>query len=207
LTTRPSGYVTVPGNHDVYLPDVIREQRFERHFGDMLHSDLPESCVDGRGRWAVLRRARRGDRGQQRPTEPRTLAFERSDSAPPAHGARSPVRRCTPPEALRLHRDPLRATARGCDPDTASHRLENADAFLDACRGLRRGAIVHGHIHKRFHLALPGLNAPIFGAGSTTCDTREGLWLFDVDDSRTVATPGSFRESAYVLEHEARVEF
>ena len=34
---RPLGFCTVPGNHDLYLADTLRERRFERHFGDLLH--------------------------------------------------------------------------------------------------------------------------------------------------------------------------
>ena len=32
----------VPGNHDLYLPSIGREGRFERHFGSFVRSDLPE---------------------------------------------------------------------------------------------------------------------------------------------------------------------
>ena len=32
----------VPGNHDLYLPSISREGRFERHFGPFVRSELPE---------------------------------------------------------------------------------------------------------------------------------------------------------------------
>jgi 3',5'-cyclic AMP phosphodiesterase CpdA len=35
----------VPGNHDLYLPAISRERRFERHFGAFMRSDLPELRV------------------------------------------------------------------------------------------------------------------------------------------------------------------
>ena len=54
----------VPGNHDIYLPSVHRERRFAHHFGQFLHSDLPElardlpagpfPCVKLRGRAAII---------------------------------------------------------------------------------------------------------------------------------------------------------
>ncbi|MBC7171849.1 MAG: metallophosphoesterase, partial [Polyangiaceae bacterium] len=46
LTKAPLGMVTVPGNHDVYLPDAT-DGRFEKHFGDLLGTDLPELASDG----------------------------------------------------------------------------------------------------------------------------------------------------------------
>ena len=36
----------IPGNHDIYLPQVQRERRFERHFSRFLESDLPDLAVD-----------------------------------------------------------------------------------------------------------------------------------------------------------------
>ncbi len=44
LTRRPRGFVTVPGNHDLYLHDSVF---FERLFGDLLGSDWPEHVVEG----------------------------------------------------------------------------------------------------------------------------------------------------------------
>jgi 3',5'-cyclic AMP phosphodiesterase CpdA len=41
----PAGISVVPGNHDLYLPSITREGRFERHFGPFVRSDLPEIGV------------------------------------------------------------------------------------------------------------------------------------------------------------------
>ncbi|MET0390947.1 MAG: metallophosphoesterase [Polyangiales bacterium] len=210
LTTRPNGYVTVPGNHDIYLADVVREQRFERHFGEFLQSDLPERCVDGP--WPLVRLY--GDRvaviavNSARPNpEP-----WRSNGAIPGAQLDALAALCRESRFqdrfvfVATHYAPRRADA---TPDHHAHGLENADAFLDACRGLKRGAIVHGHIHKRFQLTLPNLRARIFGAGSTTCEGREGLWLFDIDidSAQATAVPGSYRAGRYVLEPDASVSF
>ncbi|MGZ8869252.1 MAG: metallophosphoesterase family protein, partial [Thermoanaerobaculia bacterium] len=35
----------IPGNHDLYLPKISREGRFEHHFGAFLQSDLPDLSV------------------------------------------------------------------------------------------------------------------------------------------------------------------
>ena len=35
----------IPGNHDLYLPKISREGRFEHHFGAFVRSDLPDLSV------------------------------------------------------------------------------------------------------------------------------------------------------------------
>ena len=32
----------VPGNHDCFTPNAVRTRRFEKHFGHLLQSDMPE---------------------------------------------------------------------------------------------------------------------------------------------------------------------
>ena len=201
LTHRPQGFVTVPGNHDLYLHDVVQERRFERHFGDLMHSDLPEQCVDGL--WPLVRL-------YDEPLAVIAVNSARPNPAPWRSSGAIPDAQLSALSSLcrdpRLqdrfvfvitHYAPRRADA---TPDSPAHGLDNADAFLDACRGLRRGAILHGHIHRRFQLALPQLPLRIFGAGSTTCDGREGLWLFDVDGERSSAQPGRWLDGRYQLE-------
>ena len=46
LTHAPLGYVTVPGNHDWYLPDSVAGRYFDRHFGSFLTTDIPELASD-----------------------------------------------------------------------------------------------------------------------------------------------------------------
>jgi len=207
LTTRRYGYVTVPGNHDIYLRDVVRERRFERYFGDFLRSDLPEYCVDD-GPWPLVRLC--GDNvavvavNSARPNpEP-----WRSSGAIPAAQLVALESLCRDPRLagrfifVATHYAPRRADA---TPDHRAHGLENSDEFLAACAGLAQGAILHGHIHRRFQLALPQLRARIFGAGSATCEGREGLWLFDVDGSGATAVPGFFHEGRYRLDLAAKL--
>src|ERR1700735_4309703 len=38
----PRRFTVIPGNHDVYAPDAARNRRFEKYFGHLLCSDLPE---------------------------------------------------------------------------------------------------------------------------------------------------------------------
>jgi 3',5'-cyclic AMP phosphodiesterase CpdA len=208
LTGRRYGYVTVPGNHDLYMPDGVRDRRFERHFADLLHSDLPEACVDGL--WPSVRLV--GD-------EVAVVAVNsaranpqpwRSNGVIPDVQLRALRSLCFDPRIadrfvfVITHYAPRRADG---TPDRPSHGLKNADAFLDACQSLRRGAILHGHIHQRFQLALPNVPLRIFGAGSTTCERRESFWLFDVNGPSARALPGRWSEGRYVVSPDAAIDF
>lgn len=201
LSGRRFGFMTVPGNHDIYLDDCVTERRFERHFGDFLRGDgLAAAAADGI--WPVVRLI--GDE----------LAVIAVNSARPNPQVWRSSGRIPEPQLdalVKLLADPRLAerfvfvithyAPRRPDgsPDVFRHGLENADQFLRACGGLRRGAILHGHIHHPFQLSLPDLLVPIFGAGSTTCRKRESLWLYDVEAGRLRATPGRFAAGRYVL--------
>jgi 3',5'-cyclic AMP phosphodiesterase CpdA len=201
LTGQRHGYITVPGNHDLYMPDTVRDGRFERHFAGLLHSDLPEACVDGP--WPLVRFV--GDDvavvavNSARPN-PQPW---RSSGVIPERQLRALENLCADPRIasrcvfVMTHYAPRRADG---TPDRWSHGLENADAFLAACSGLRRGAILHGHIHGRFTLSAANLSLRIFGAGSTTGDGHGGIWLFDVGAQHAHATPGRWRDERYVLD-------
>ncbi len=54
LMQAPLGYVNVPGNHDIYVFDVLRQKRWDESFGDTFGTDLPQYVVDG-GRWPFVR--------------------------------------------------------------------------------------------------------------------------------------------------------
>ena len=206
LTGRPQGYVTVPGNHDVYLPDCERDRRFERHFGDLMRSDVPDACVDGP--WPCVRLVGRdiavlavnSARANPQPWRSNGLIPERQLSA---------LRElCRDPRIadrfvfVITHYAPFRQDG---SPDRHAHGLVNATALLDACRSLRRGVLLHGHIHHRFTLAVPNFALTIFGAGSTTCAGREGFWLFDVDATSARALPGAWSGDRYAVNAAAAV--
>lgn len=193
------GYMTVPGNHDLYLQDSLANRRFERHFGSFLKSDpIPGAAVDGP--WPVARLI--GDDiavVAVNSARPNPQVWRSSGRIPDAQVRALRDVLITPEIANRFvfvitHYAPRKPNG---SPDSWTHGLENADAFLDACKLLKRGAILHGHIHHRFRLAVPGLAPEIFGAGSSTCEHREGLWLYDVANGALTARPGRYVEGAY----------
>lgn len=203
LTRAPAGFVTVPGNHDLYLPDALADRRFERHFGDLLGTDRPDLTVDGT--WPIVRLC-----GASvaviavNSARPNPHPF-RSSGAIPAEQLAALERILALEEIAQrfvfviTHYAPRRKDG---SPDTLHHGLDNADDLLRACRGMNRGALLHGHIHWRYHLPAVVHGVPIFGAGSATHLGREGIWMFDVDGDRALAIGGTWDGDRYVLDAE-----
>ncbi len=201
---RPQGYVTVPGNHDVYLHDSIREQRFEKHFGKFLTTDLPElASPDG---WPMVRLV----------GEHVAVITVRSARANPQLWRSSGMIEMGELAALeKVVRDPrvrsrfmviaTHYALRRPDgtPDRWSHGLVNAESMLRAIADVPRGCVLHGHIHERFRLQLPGVRPTIFGAGSATSEGSEGFWMFDIEKDGGMATPGLWNGKAYELDARA----
>ncbi len=206
LAVSAKGFFVVPGNHDLYLRDAVDGGWFERYFGEFSKNELPEYTADGN--WPQV----------WFPSD--DVAVVAVNSARPNARASSSSGRIPDAQIEALGRvlaDPrvrdrfvLVAThyaprlASG-QPDRPRHGLENADAFLAATAGLRRGVIVHGHVHRRYHVRVPETTISLCCSGSTTHEGREGLWLLDLDAGSAFATPGRWDQTRYALEPELAV--
>lgn len=203
LTTRPAGYVTVPGNHDLYVNDSVRDGRFVRIFGDLLKSDAPERAVDGP--WPLLRLV--GEElavialNSARPNPQLWRSSGRiSDAQLNALRALLDEPRVRDRTVLVVtHYAPRRADG---TPDKKLHGLDNADELLDACARAPRCAVLHGHIHRRYHVRASN-GVELFGAGSATQAGRESFWLYDAQGARLQATAGRWNGSGYELDRSA----
>lgn len=202
LTRAPSGFVTVPGNHDVYVDDAIG--RFEELFADVLTTDMPEHRVDRT--WPIVRLIGDSVAVVAVNSARANNALWRSSGAIPAAQLAALGRILRDPRVRErfvfviTHYAPRLADGRR---DSFAHGLENADDFLAVCADLPSGAILHGHVHRCFTVRVPGVKPALFGAGSTTQDLREGLWLFDVDEAELRATRGTWDGSGYALSGDA----
>lgn len=202
LASRPLGLVVLPGNHDLYLLDGVREARFGKHFDAWMTTDCPDLATDGA--WPRVRLFEGCAIVSISSARPNPEPWRSSGRVPDAQLAG--LRRALIDSRLRgrfvivaTHYAPRKESGQ---PDSALHGLENADALLDAISSLERGCLVHGHIHKRYRLQLPGVAPSILCAGSTTQEGREGLWVLDVDDAgNATATPGRWEDArGYVLD-------
>lgn len=201
LAQPPEHYLTVPGNHDVYCTDVILGDHFREYFGPYMHTDWPQYAVEEEWPFVRLFGEHLAVIGVNS-AKPNPLPWRSDGHIPPAQL-----------EALeRILKDPrLRErwifvmthyAARLADgrPDTPHHGLRNADEFLRACRPIRRGAILCGHIHRCYvtDLSSEGLSIDLYCAGSVSMEGRECFWLFDVEPEsirvrRGVYDAGEFR--------------
>lgn len=203
LVRAPPAFVCLPGNHDLYLKDVLRQGRFERHFGDLLRTDLADERVDRH--WPLVRLF--GD----------SLAVVAINSArpnPPPWRSSGLVPKKQLAALARLLEDPRLAERfvfvvthyAPClpdgRPDSRHHGLGNAGELLEVIAPLDdRGALLCGHVHHCFRQRLDK-NAPrIFCAGSATFEGREGLWLFDLDDQsqQVQASRGHWTQGSWCL--------
>lgn len=202
----PHAFVTVPGNHDLYLRDAVREQRFERCFGDLLGSDFVQA--PGLGHFPAVRLF-----GEQlaivtiNSARPNPPLFRSSGRVPDAqlHALAEILRDPRLRDRTILvatHYAPRRADG---TPDRFTHGLENADELLAVAAASPRAAILHGHIHRRYHVRV-GDGPHLFCAGSATHLGREGAWLFEFEAGAARAFAVRY-DGGYVREAQASVEF
>lgn len=194
---RTTEVTVVPGNHDIYLPAILRERDFVRHFHPFLRSDLPElarnlqaglyPCVKLRGPAALIALASAVPRppfvsagylgGEQ-------LAALQVVLAHPEVARRTPV--------LLIHHPPV-------DPRPRLVRLRDGltdDApFRRSVSGLARGLVLYGHIHQRERRTLPtatGALEAISASGGALDDPRAsiraGFNLYDIGDDGAVGS-------------------
>jgi 3',5'-cyclic AMP phosphodiesterase CpdA len=199
LTKAPYGYLTVPGNHDVYTLGGARRDLFGRHFGDLLASDMPAEAAAGTP-WPLVRLV--GD-------DVAVVAVNgaRPNPWPSLSSGKIPGGQMTAlGEILRddrirsrfvfvlSHYAPRRAGGR---PDRWHHGLVNAEALLEACSALERGAVLCGHLHETFLVRVPGFRVPVLCAGSATMEGGEGLWSIEVGSGGASATPWAWQGDGY----------
>lgn len=206
LASRPRGLIVLPGNHDLYLPDGVRDGRFGKHFDAWMGSDCPDLGPDEG--WPRVRLFEDCAVVCVASARPNPEPWRSSGRVPDAQLAG--LRRILVDPRLNdrfvivaTHYAPRKESGQ---PDSPLHGLENADALLDALSAIQRGCLLHGHIHHRYRLDLPGVRPTILCAGSTTQEEREGLWVLDVESpARVTATPGRWAQDRYVLDtHLAR---
>ncbi|HVS62646.1 MAG TPA: metallophosphoesterase [Thermoanaerobaculia bacterium] len=201
-----ASFVCVPGNHDVYLGDVVRQGRFVRNLGDLLVTDMPDLLVDDH--WPIARLI-----------EDSVAVVAVNSSRPNPRPWRSSG--LIPHEQLvalsKMLADPRLADRfvfvvthyPPCGPDGRPHAklhgLDNATELMETIAPLGdRGALLCGHLHDAFH-QRPVDGAPrVFCAGSATLEGREGFWQFDLDTAgrRVHTSRGRWAPEGWMLTEE-----
>lgn len=200
LTQAPMGFVTVPGNHDLYLPDTVADSRFDKYFGNLLSTDLPAMSVDGL--WPQVRLF--GDHlaivgiNSARPNPEIYLSSGRIPDAQLEVLADLVDDPRVKDRFLMVATHYAPRLSNGL-PDRPTHGLENADELFEVLRNVHRGAIVHGHVHRRYHVRVSDISMALCSAGSTTQDGREGIWVYEIDEHTARGIPGTWDGERYVL--------
>lgn len=204
LTRRPLGFVTVPGNHDVYVESGAVERRFEQAFDGLLGSDAPDLAVDGP--WPLVRVL--GDDAAiicVNSARPNPQLWRSNGQIPTAQLAA--LRRALDDPRLRgrfvlvaTHYAPFRADG---SADKPWHGLVNADALLAAIGPRVRTVLVHGHLHDRFALPRSTRSPAIFCSGSATDAHYQSAWIYEVDRLRLRAFPAVWTGAQFELDGDA----
>jgi 3',5'-cyclic AMP phosphodiesterase CpdA len=200
LMDAPLGYVNVPGNHDYYLTDALREERFRTYFNHTLSSDLPEYQVDGP--WPLVRLV-----GEDIAVI--AVNSSRPNPQPWRSSGKIPERQLAEMKKLSqdsrvsnrqvfimTHYAPLRADG---EKDSRLHGLVNGDTFLLSCSEFHRPIILCGHVHQTYQVIDKVTGDAIFCAGSATMEGKEGFWLFDISGDEIWVTAGKWNGHHYQL--------
>lgn len=205
LTARPLGGVAVPGNHDLYLPDTVRTSRFERHFGDLLKSDLPELAVDGPYPFVRLFGEHLAIVGVNS-AKPNSNPFSSSGYVPVHQlaGLKRVLLDARVKDRFVIVMTHYGIVKRDGSPDSDHHGLKNWQELARACNRARL-ILVHGHIHGRYYHRASDEHPWLFCAGSTTHMGREGGWVYEVEADETRAIPLFWTGDSYALDAGAAV--
>lgn len=185
---RKDRLTVVPGNHDRYTPASWRQRRFERWFGHLLGSDLPEYVVH-HGAYPFVRLV--GDElaivGLDSAVVPHFpgLAYGRVGAAQleGLAGLLADPRVKGRSVLTVLHHAPFDGRGRH---ERVTHGLRDAKRFREICAEGGVAAVLHGHVHDRDVFESPE-GVRVFNAGSSTQRGREGYWLLDVAAGRVQA--------------------
>jgi 3',5'-cyclic AMP phosphodiesterase CpdA len=197
----PPGQVSlIPGNHDTYTGGSHRSRRFARTFGAYLRSDLPDLTVAGelfpfvqlRGPAAIV------GLSTALPRPPlvasgavgklQMLALKRILAHPEVRDRTLVLLQHHP-----IH-NPASFTKRTLEG------LDDADEEIAALDGVKRGLVLHGHLHRRIHRKLRTRGGQLDAVGATSTsllhasdERMAGFNVYEIGDDGAVKTIASHR--------------
>ena len=180
----PQRCTVIPGNHDRYTPGAHRTHRFEQSFGNLLASDLPGVAVEDGFPFVRLLGEHDAVIGLLSARVPYFPGLSYGFVGRRQRDALAALVRRPELEGravlVVVHHAPFGALGK---PDRLLHGLVDAPALLALLPG-DRFAVLHGHIHQRFHFPATEDRPHIFGAGSSTEAGHEGYWIIETAGGR-----------------------
>ena len=180
----PRRCTVIPGNHDRYTPGAHRDRRFEQSFGNLLASDVPGVAVEEGFPFVRLLGEQDAVIGLQSARVPYFPGLSYGFVGSRQREALAGILRRPELDGravlVAVHHAPFKANGK---PDRLLHGLVDAPALLKLLPG-DRFALLHGHIHQRYHFPATADRPHIFGAGSSTQTGHEGYWLIETSGGR-----------------------
>lgn len=171
----------IPGNHDVYTPGASSSRRFERYFGHLLESDLPEFCAEDAFPFVRLLGEDTAVVGLLSARVPLVPGFSYGTIG---HRQLEALRALVESPKMKhravlvvVHHAPLLYNGKA---DRKLHGLTDAEGLFRVIPG-PRFAVLHGHVHKRYHHTASPTRPHLFGAGSSTQHGNEGYWVIETE--------------------------
>ena len=184
LADEPRRLTVIPGNHDRYTPGAKRTRRFEQSFGNLIVSDLPDVAVEDGFPFVRLLGPEDAVIGLQSARVPYFPGLSYGIVGRKQRDALAGILRRPELQGravlVVVHHAPFGALGK---PDRLLHGLVDAPALLALLPG-ERFALLHGHIHQRYHFPATTERPHIFGAGSSTEAGHEGYWLIETAAGR-----------------------
>lgn len=169
----------IPGNHDVYTPGAFSSRRFERYFGHLLESDLPEYTREGAFPFVRLLGEDTAVVGLGSARVPLVPGFSYGTIGKAQleglDGIVNDARVKHRAVLVVVHHAPLLYNGKA---DRKLHGLTDAEALFKVIPG-PRFAVLHGHVHRRYHHTASPTRPHLFGAGSSTQAGNEGYWVIE----------------------------
>jgi 3',5'-cyclic AMP phosphodiesterase CpdA len=172
----------IPGNHDVFTPNAWKTRRFEKYFGQLLDSDLPEYRREGPFPFVHLKG---DDAAVVGLLSARVVPLPGLSYGSLGRAQLLALREILDDPRMKqravlvmVHHGPVDAHGR---KDSPMHGLTDGEALMSMLPG-PRFAVLHGHLHERFHHAATATRPHTFCAGSSTQRGAEGYWIIDVAD-------------------------
>ena len=197
LMTPTNRYITIAGNHDIYVDTEESYKNFFEEYGSLLQSDMPQY-----GTYPIVRLIRDNCAIIMLNSAKSNLLPWKSSGKIPQQELEA-LEKILEDKILKnrfifigLHYAPRLANG---ENDTKRHGLENVDEFLNICKKIEFGAILCGHIHRGYRISIEDLNSEIFCAGSLTMQGCEGFWVYELDGNRFNASFGYWGENRFEL--------
>jgi 3',5'-cyclic AMP phosphodiesterase CpdA len=199
----PDRVSIIPGNHDTYTSGSHRTRRFATTFARYLTSDLPELTVPGeafpyvhlRGPTAIIGLSTALPRlplvASGRIGSEQLAALTRILAHPEVQARTVVILQHHP-----IHNPQSRAK-------TALEGLTDADEEAHVLQRLRRGLLLHGHLHRRIHRTLATNGGHVDAVGATSAsllhasdERMAGFNVYDVGTDGRIESIGSQRLEA-----------